>query len=85
MARKEKVSQSLSGGVKWHNKSESYRTDALKAAKVESTKTQIGQSNAAFAKTNQAFIAACEKVDIPATSRQASKFRCKRGKAYQGG
>ena len=41
-------------------------------------------SNKEFAKTDQAFINACEKVGIPATKRQASKWRSKKGKAHQG-
>lgn len=33
--------------------------------------------------SSQVFKDACEKVGIPATRRQASKFRNKRGKAYK--
>ena len=40
-------------------------------------------TNAQFAKENKEFIAACKAVEIPATSRQASRWRNKKGKAYR--
>jgi hypothetical protein len=41
--------------------------------------------NGTFAKENAEFQAACSKVDVKPTTRQASKFRNKRGKAYTEG
>ena len=41
------------------------------------------EDNKTFAQTNQAFKNACEKAGIPATKRQASKFRRKLGKAWK--
>ena len=43
----------------------------------------IRQTNADFATTNKQFIKACEVARIPPTKRQASKFRSRRGLAYQ--
>ena len=43
-----------------------------------------GISNANFAKTDTAFIEACEKAEVKPTARQASKWRTKSGKAYNG-
>ena len=40
------------------------------------------ETNAEFAKNDGKFINACSKVGIPATSRQASKYRMKKGLAY---
>ena len=39
--------------------------------------------NAEFARKDEKFIKACEKVLIEPTSRQASKYRNKKGKAYK--
>lgn len=39
-------------------------------------------TNREFAKKDQPFIKACELAQIPATGRQASKYRRERGKAY---
>lgn len=39
--------------------------------------------NRVFAKNNAAFIAACSKAGTEPTTRQASKFRNKRGVAYK--
>jgi len=39
------------------------------------------QSNAVFAKENRRFQDACQKAGIPATARQASKYRAGKGKA----
>ena len=41
-------------------------------------------TNAEFAEQDQKFRKACEAVNIPATSRQASKFKRKKGLAYKG-
>jgi hypothetical protein len=43
----------------------------------------IRQTNAGFAITNKQFVKACEVARIPPTKRQASKFRSRRGLAYQ--
>ena len=40
-------------------------------------------TNAEFAAQNDGFKAACEKAGIPATKRQASKWRRKFGTAYR--
>lgn len=40
------------------------------------------EENAVFAKNNQRFINACQKAGIPATARQASKFRQGKGLAF---
>jgi len=40
-------------------------------------------SNTVYAKTNDHFKAACEAAELKPTSRQASKFRNKKGKAYE--
>jgi len=42
-------------------------------------------TNAEFAKSNKEFIAACEAVKLPPTSRQASKWVNQRGKAFKVG
>ena len=77
-----KLKPSLSGGTSWRRKSPQYRADALKAAKAASRITQKGQSNAEYAKTNEAFRAACEKAGVDPTPRQASKYRNGIGAAY---
>jgi hypothetical protein len=41
-------------------------------------------TNKQFATTNQHFINECSKVEVKPTSRQASKFRNKKGKAFIG-
>jgi hypothetical protein len=43
------------------------------------------QTNKDFAKTDTKFREACEKAGITPTARQASKWRMKRGKAWQMG
>lgn len=40
-------------------------------------------TNAAFAKSDTAFAAACEQAGIPATARQAGRWRRKEGLAYR--
>ena len=40
-------------------------------------------TNAAFAKSDTAFALACERAGIPATARQAGKYRRKQGVAYR--
>lgn len=39
-------------------------------------------TNKTFSETNKFFLECCQHVDIPNTVRQASKFRMKRGLAY---
>jgi hypothetical protein len=69
---------------------------ALSAEKEKSERTRIqGKKDAAiknadghptfafFAAHDEAFIAACTKAGIPATTRQASKWFRQRGLAYQ--
>lgn len=43
------------------------------------------ETNREFAKNNDAFMAACVEAGVETTSRQASKFRLGKGKAYQKG
>lgn len=40
-------------------------------------------TNRKFAEQNKEFIAACRRVEIQPTKRQASKFRNRRGLAYK--
>ncbi len=42
-------------------------------------------SNKEFANMDVAFIEACKRVNIPATKRQASKWRNNKGKAWREG
>ena len=49
---------------------------------VAAPKTKYDTTNTAFAKTDGNFRAACEKAEVKPTSRQASKWRNKMGKAY---
>ena len=41
-------------------------------------------TNKQFAETDVKFRAACEAVNIPPTARQASRFKRKMGKAFNG-
>lgn len=41
-------------------------------------------TNREFANTDANFQEKCSEADIPATKRQASKFRNKKGKAFKG-
>lgn len=50
--------------------------------KKKSTKTL---TNAKFAQRDESFMKACSKVGIPPTSRQASKWRMKKGLAWKKG
>lgn len=43
------------------------------------------KTNADFAATDLAFRAACEKVNVKPTKRQASKWRNRKGQAYKEG
>jgi uncharacterized protein YnzC (UPF0291/DUF896 family) len=54
----------------------------LKATISKVQKHNREVSNAKFAKTDQNFKDACELAGLEATSRQASKFRNKQGKAF---
>jgi len=80
----EKVKSSLSGGTKFHNKSEQYREETLAGMLKASRVTQKGQTNAEYARTNEKFRKACETVGIEPTARQASKYRNGIGKAFKG-
>ncbi|MFA5025086.1 MAG: hypothetical protein WC503_01065 [Candidatus Shapirobacteria bacterium] len=42
-------------------------------------------TNKKFVEVDKAFISACEKVGIKPTSRQASKYRAKKGLAFKSG
>lgn len=60
--------------------------DRLRVREEQALKNAGGKpTNEAFAVTDQAFKDACEKAGVPATARQASKFRRKRGLAYTKG
>jgi hypothetical protein len=55
----------------------------IQAKKDAATKNADGRPTfASFAANDQQFIDACQKAGIPATTRQASKWFRKRGKAY---
>ena len=47
-------------------------------------KKETREINAKFAETNKEFLAACDLVGIKPTTRQASKYRNKKGKAFKG-
>jgi hypothetical protein len=74
--------KSLSGGVSWYNKTESHRQHAAIEARAKGMSSGTGITNAELAKDAN-FIKACAKAGIPATSRQASKFRRKYGQVYK--
>jgi hypothetical protein len=62
------VKFTLIGGNKW--------------VRINGSKKTVEQpTNKEFTKDGR-FIQACETAGVPATSRQASKFRNKKGKAY---
>ena len=42
-------------------------------------------TNKEFAEKDQKFKKACSKINLPATTRQASKWRMKKGKAWKEG
>lgn len=65
--------------AKWkeeHWKGQAIKTFWAKFARVDKT------TNALFAKDNVKFREACGLVNIKPTSRQASRYRNKKGKAY---
>jgi hypothetical protein len=62
-------------------KSERARIQAKKDAAIKNADGR--PTFAYFAAHDEAFIAACTKAGIPATTRQASKWFRKRGKAYE--
>lgn len=66
-------------GPKLDGDSSEYRKKQLRRA--EKNAQGGNTSNAVFASSDGEFIAACEKAGIPATPRQASKFRNGYGKA----
>ena len=51
---------------------------------VEAPKGPVRQTHAEYAKKHQGFKDACELVGLPATARQASKYRRKLGAAFSG-
>ena len=58
---------------------------APKPKKVpEAQKAPVRQTHAEYAKKHQGFKDACELVGLPATARQASKYRRKLGAAFSG-
>jgi hypothetical protein len=84
MAKKEKKKVgSISGGVKFHHRTEEEQAASFKHARRQASLSEkFPQPNYLFAKENQQFRGCCELASIPPTSRQASKFRNKIGKAY---
>lgn len=59
-------------------------TNAVTLARAEKNAAARGEeTNDLFVHRNPEFKAACEKAGIPATSRQAGKWRRKEGLAYQ--
>ena len=44
---------------------------------------KLRKTNTFFAKNDEAFMKACKTVNIPATTRQAGKFRKGKGLAYK--
>lgn len=64
---------------------ESEETKARRKANRAFAKQRFrGLSNVDFAKTDSAFKEACERTGTEPTARQASKWRQKNGKAYNG-
>lgn len=45
-------------------------------------KPAVKVTNKKFAEDNTKFVSACQRAGIPATARQASKFRAEKGLAY---
>ncbi len=60
-----------------------WELDRWKGAHMKKFKVRRKITNAEFVKTDH-FKTACELLGIPATIRQASKFRNGRGKAFEG-
>jgi hypothetical protein len=54
-------------------------------SQTEEQKQESRTTNVQFAEKNDEFRVACEKVEIKPTGRQASKWRMKKGKAWQEG
>lgn len=79
MAKKEKKEKGYQGPKLAGDNSE-YRKKALKRAE-KNAQGEGKTTNAVFASSDGDFIAACEKAGVPATPRQASKFRTGYGKA----
>jgi hypothetical protein len=67
--------------TKFRNRSEAERKNVLRGM-IQAGTNHKGQSNHEFAKSNGTFIQACEAAGVEPTVRQASKFRNKRGAAY---
>lgn len=52
-------------------------------SQTQEQKEEFRMTNAKFAVKNEEFIQACKVADIKNTTRQASKWRMKKGKAWQ--
>jgi hypothetical protein len=65
---------------------EAWRKEVKRRMAVASRLTMRGDvSNREFAEKDEVFKAACEKVGVKATRRQASKWRMGRGRAWREG
>ncbi len=74
--------------MRWRNPKEHQNRmhpaeSAAKALEMSQQTIKDEITNEGFSKENGTFIMACEKVGLPPTSRQASKWRNKTGKAYK--
>lgn len=76
MAKREKKGYQ---GPKLSGDDEVYRKKRAK----QNSQGDNRESNETFALNNQEFKEACERGNIPATARQASKYRNGYGRAYQ--
>ena len=74
--------KSLSGGVKWENKTKEQREHSRKEAERKATCNAMLPTNRMFAKTER-FTELCKLACTKPTKRQASKFRSKRGLAWK--
>jgi hypothetical protein len=71
----------MSRRTKLHNLSSEKRQAILRDMIVAGT-NHTGQSHYDFSETNEGFQTACQAANIPATPRQAKKYRNKKGLAY---
>jgi len=68
---------------KFHTLTDEEKQKTFEHAKKEREKSMKDSvTNGEFAKSNELFRQTCDKVSIKPTSRQASRFRNKHGKAY---
>jgi len=77
---KKKMYQGWTGLTDEGRKAEKSRQETRKAAAA--TNAAGRQTNAVFASENEEFKNACIEASVEATPRQASKYRRKRGQAY---